>query len=117
MIFDDFRGRDWYNFEEQLRRVLPDANLVEINSSHEIFQSFFEIDQRILDSMGGGWDWPRYYGVFQDNDPGKRLLLIANYNNDIGDYWEWSGSGYLRIDLTNDAYKLGVNYIVYAMTH
>lgn len=117
LIFDDFRGRDWFNFRDQLLRVLPDANLVELDASHEIFHSFFEIDQRVLDSTGRGWSWPRYYGVFEDNDPSKRLMLIANYDNDIGDYWEWSGSGYLPIDLTNDAYKLGVNYIVYAMTH
>jgi len=55
--------------------------------------------------------------AFENNDPSARLMVVANYNNDIGDYWEWSDSGYLPIDLTNDAYKLGVNYIVYAMTH
>lgn len=117
VIFDDFGGRDWFNFRDQLLRVLPDANLVELDATHEIFHSFFEIDQRVLDSTGRGWNWPRYYGVFEDNDPSKRLMIIANYDNDIGDYWEWSGTGYLDIDLTNDAYKLGVNYIVYAMTH
>ena len=60
---------------------------------------------------------PEFFGIFEDNDPNKRLMVIANYNNDIGDYWEWSDAGFLPIDLSNEAYKLGVNYIVYAMTH
>ena len=41
----------------------------------------------------------------------------ANFNADIGDYWEWSDAGSLPIDLSNEAYKLGVNYIIYSMTH
>jgi hypothetical protein len=44
-------------------------------------------------------------------------MAIVNYNNDLGDYWEWSDEGFLPIDLTNEAYKLAVNYVVYAMTH
>jgi len=47
----------------------------------------------------------------------KRLLFIANYNNDVGEYWEFSDTGWTPIDLSNEAYKLGVNYIVYALTH
>ena len=55
--------------------------------------------------------------MYEDNDPTKRLLLIANYDNDVGESWEWSGSGFIPIDLSNEAYELGVNYIVYALTH
>ena len=43
-------------------------------------------------------------------------MAIVNYNNDIGDYWEWSDGGWLPIELSNQAYRLGVNYVVYAMT-
>ena len=60
---------------------------------------------------------PTYYGLFEDNDPTQRMLAIINYNNDIAEYWEWSDTGFLPIDFTNEAYKLGVNYIVYALTH
>ena len=42
---------------------------------------------------------------------------MANHNNDIGDAWEWSMSGWVAIDLSNEAFKLGVNYIMYALTH
>ena len=47
----------------------------------------------------------------------KRLMVIANYDNDIAEYWEFSDQGFYPIDLSNEAYKLGVNYIVYGMTH
>ena len=116
LIFDDFRDNHWYNFEEQLLRVLPDARLVELDVSHPIFHSFFEIESLdFVQFYGGGR--PVFYGVFEDNDPSKRLILIANYNNDIGEYWEFSDSGFTPIELSNEAYKLGVNYVVYALTH
>ena len=116
LIFDDFRGEHWYNFEAQLRRVLPDATLVELDISHPVFHSFFEIETLEMDDWMYGLP-PRFYGVFEDNDPGKRLMIVANYNNDIGEYWEYSDSDWLPIDLTNEAYKFGVNYVMYAMTH
>ena len=116
LIFDDFRGEHWYNFETQLRRVLPDATLVELDISHPVFHSFFEIETLEMDDWMYGLP-PRFYGVFEDNDPDKRLMIVANYNNDIGEYWEYSDSDWLPIDLTNEAYKFGVNYVMYAMTH
>jgi hypothetical protein len=116
IIFDDFAGQHWYNFAEQFHKAMPEAQLVPLDSSHAIFDSFFRIES--LD-----FDHPYYrvksqfFGVFEDNDPQKRLLAIVNYNNDIGDYWEWSDEGFLPIALSNQAYRLGVNYVVYAMTH
>ena len=44
-------------------------------------------------------------------------MVIVNYNNDIGDYMEWLGDGWYPVNMSNDAYKLATNYIVYAMTH
>ena len=60
---------------------------------------------------------PNFRGMYEDNDTAKRLQVIVNYNTDISQYWEWSGTGLRPIDDTNEAYKLGVNYIVYGMTH
>lgn len=117
VIFDDFRGSHWYNFEEQLLRVLPEAQLVELDVSHPIFHSFFEVESLDFVQFYGRGGRPTFYGVYEDNDPEKRLLLIANYNNDIGEYWEYSDSGFTPIELSNEAYKLGVNYIIYALTH
>jgi hypothetical protein len=44
-------------------------------------------------------------------------MVIVNFNNDIGDYMEWSGQGWYAVNLSNDAYKFATNYLVYALTH
>jgi len=116
LIADDFRDRDWWNLEAQMQRVLPDATWVQLDESHPIFDAFFRIES--LETLTSyGRQRPSYMGIFEDNDPEKRLVVIANYNNDIGEYWEFSDVGYYPIDLSNEAYKLGVNYVIYAMTH
>ena len=117
IIFDDFFGAHWYNFETQLRKVLPQARFVPLDPSHPIFDSFFRIEAPAGANGGGRRGQAQFVGVFEDNDPTKRLLMIANYNNDIGENWEWSDSGFIPVELSNEAYKLGVNYVVYAMTH
>ena len=57
------------------------------------------------------------HGFYVDNDPTKRMLAVANHNNDLGELWEYSAEGFFPVDLTNEAYKFGVNYVMYAMTH
>ena len=115
LIFDDFRGYDWENLEAQMRRALPDHRFVQLDASHPIFHSFFEIDSlEFLTSYNGQ---PTYYGIFEGNDPRKRLMAIANRDNDLGEYWEYSDTGYAPVDLSNEAYKFGVNYMMYALTH
>jgi len=117
LIFDDFRGRHWYNFEKQINLLLPEASLVELDVSHPIFHSFFEIESLDFVQFYRRGDRPSFFGVYEDNEPTNRLLLIANYNNDIGEFWEYSDTGFTPIELSNEAYKLGVNYIIYSMTH
>jgi hypothetical protein len=60
---------------------------------------------------------PKYFGLFENNDPSARMMAIVNYNNDLAEYWEFSDTGMFAVDWTNDAYKLAVNYIVYGLTH
>jgi hypothetical protein len=117
LIVDDFRGGHLYNFVHQIQRVLPGAELVELDASHPIFHSFFDIDSLELRDMNYWRYEPVWFGIFEDNDPQKRLLAVINYNNDLGEYWEFSDAGFLPVDLSNEAYKFGVNYIIYAMTH
>jgi hypothetical protein len=98
--------------------VLPNAKIVPLDVSNPIFNSFFKI--ATLSGMAhpdNSEAKAEYKGIYEDNDPSKRLMVIINYNNDIGDYMEWSGQGYYAINFSNDAYKLATNYIVYAMTH
>ena len=117
IIFDDFMGREWVNFEAQFRRVLPSARIVSMTAEHPIFDSFFHIASLDMTYPNRPSIKAEFYGVYEDNDPKRRLIAIINYNNDIGDYMEWSGRGWLPVNLTNDAYKLAVNYLVYGMTH
>lgn len=117
IIFDDFRGEDWYNLIEQMRRVMPDGRWVELDGTHPIFRSFFEItDPQGMTPPYGGLP-PAFYGMFENNDRSRRLLAIANVNNDLGEYWEFSDTGYAPVDLSNQAYKFGINYFMYALTH
>ena len=118
LIVDDFRGSyEFQNLQQQLRRALPDAVIVELEDTHEIFDSFFRIeDPKALTPPYGGYP-PLYAGIFEDNDPTKRLMVVINVNNDHMEYWEYSDHGFYPIDLANEAYKFGVNYVIYGMTH
>jgi len=115
LIVDDFAGNHWFNFESQIRKVLPEARIVPLTAAHPIFDSFYRIESLDYSHPYFGVQ-SQFLGVFEDNDPAKRLLMIINYNNDVGEYWEWSDSGAFPIDLSNTAYKLGINYVVYALT-
>ena len=121
VIFDDFRsdfrGGGWENFEANMRRVLPEERFVELDPTHPIFHSFFEIDSFDIISQFYDRGRPMFFGLFEGNDPKKRLMAMVNYNTDVSNFWEFSGTGFRPIDEANQAYKLGVNYIVYGMTH
>ena len=117
-VFEDFDGpQQWNNFEAQMRRVLPDGRFVKLDENNLIFDAFFKIQDinAIVHPMSR--IRPSYYGVFEDNDPSKRLMVVANFDNDVPEYWEWSGEGLFPFDASNEAYKLGVNYLIYGLTH
>jgi len=117
-IFEDFDGaQQWANFEAQMRRVLPDGRFVRLDNAHRIYDAFFQIKDihAIVHPMSG--IRPSYYGIYENNDPSKRLMVVANYDNDVPEYWEWSGEGLFPFDASNEAYKLGVNYLIYGLTH
>ena len=116
LIFDDFRRSTGTTSRRSCGKVLPAQRLVELDAAHPVFHAFFEIDPARFVSPYGGLT-PTFHGIFEDNDPTKRLQVVANYNNDLGEYWEFSDTGWVPIDLSNEAYKFGVNYIVYGMTH
>lgn len=117
LIVDDFFGQQWVNFERSMREVLPDARIVPLDITHPVFHSFFDI--QTLDGMhhpqNRGYR-AEYLGIFEDNDPSRRLMVVINYNNDIGDYMEWTGAGWYPVDFTNDAYKFATNYLVYGVS-
>lgn len=117
-IFDDFRGEHWDNLQYQMRLVLPEARWIQLDGTAKVFHSFFEIDHPEALVPPYNQDLPpSYWGIFEDNDPNKRLIVIANVNNDLSEYWEYSDQGVYIVDLSNEAYKFGVNYVMYGLTH
>jgi hypothetical protein len=116
VLVDDFDGPDWYNFTEQLERVLPGANPIRLDASHPIFDSFYRIDELPTEDITTPYT-PEFYAVFEDNDPEKRVMMIINYNFDISEFWEFAATGRAPIVSTNNAFKLGINYLMYTLTH
>lgn len=117
LIVDDFMLNQWYNFEEQMKRVLPGARIEELDVAHPIFHSFFDLETLDMDYPHRPGLKAKFLGIHQNNDRSKRLVVVINYNNDIGDYMEHSGQGWWPVNTSNDAYKLAINYIIYGLTH
>ena len=118
VIFDDFEdtGNQWPTFASSFKAAMPEYEFIEIGVKHPVFQSFFALEK--LDTPHPLVRvTPIYLGVFEDNDPTKRMLALINLNCDLAEYWEWSGEGFFPIDMSNDAFKMGVNYIIYGLSH
>jgi hypothetical protein len=115
VIFDDFEGAHLNNLIRQMDRVIPGVRLFRLDTTHPIFDAFYRV--KSLEYYHPQEGTPStFFGIFENNDPSRRMIAIANHNNDIGDYWEWSHTGRYGIDPANEAYKLGINYIVYTMS-
>lgn len=114
-VFDDFDGRrDWQVFESCMRRVFPERKIEEVDLEDPIFHCFYDIETLDMIPPGSVRGNPQFLAM---RDHKGRIQAIVNFNNDIGDFWEWSDQGFVPIDLSNEAYKLGINYVVYALTH
>jgi len=116
LIVDDFMRREWDVFERAMRKVIPDARFVRLDPSHPIYDSFFHIESLKMGHPQERDLTAEFYGIYEDNDPSKRLMVVIDYNTDIGDFMEWSGQGWFPVDVSNDAYKIAIDYIVYGMT-
>ena len=114
LIVDDFPDDAFNNMAYQMKRVLPKAEIVPVAFTHPIFDSFFKIDH--FGAMNGAYGRPEPLGIYEDNDPSKRLVAILNLNGDLGENWEYSDQGFWPITSSNEAYKLGINYLMYAIT-
>jgi len=124
LILDDFRhdgdvraGAGWDNVEGNVRRAIPGAQLLPLDPSMVVFDSFFTINSFDIIPQAYDRERPEFFGVFEDNDPNKRLMVVINYSTDISDFWEFSATGFRPIEESNEAYKIGVNYIMYGITH
>ena len=126
-MMDDFHGPlEWGYFEGQMKKLFPDREIVEVPKDHPVFSSFYKIDGYPqvpgLGSFLQGRTWERG-GVVQHlrtilDDRGRPMIFI-NFDTDMGDGWEWSNAqdypGYIKY--TAMAYRMGINEIIYALTH
>ena len=120
VIFNDFEGQQWENFEAQMRRVFPDGRWIRLEPNHRIFDSFFRVEQLDLPNpynhhLAGLT--PEFFGLFEDNDSNGRLMAIANYNTNLAEYWQSGGTGFFPIEPMNNGFELGINYMMYGVTH
>jgi hypothetical protein len=126
-MMDDFHGPyEWSAFAAEMKRLFPDREIVEVPKDHPVFSCFYKIDGYPqvagLGSFLQGRSWekggvvPHLRTILDDHG---RPMIFINWNTDMGDGWEWSNAeeypGYLKY--TALAYRMGINEIVYALTH
>lgn len=114
---DDFRNIASVNIAQNFQKILPGLHFVPLDVSHPIFHSFFDIASFDIVRQYYDRGRPSFQAIFQDNDPKKRMLVLLNFNTDVSNYWEFSATGFKPVDEANEAYKLGVNYLIYSLTH
>jgi len=125
--FDDFHGPfEWEHFAAQMKQVFPDREIVDLPKDHPVYSCFYKLDSYPqvagLGSFMAGRTWEKggYVAhlrtIFDDNN---RPMMFINWNTDMGDGWEWSNAedypGYIKY--TSMAYRMGINEVVYALTH
>ncbi len=126
MMLDDFWGEDeWQNVREQMARVFPERPIRELSLDHPIFHCYFDVNEVVQVPQFFNWLYngitherdgivPHYAGILDDD--GNVLVFIAR-NTDNGDAWEWIDDPRYPLRYGLAAYRLGMNLIVYAMTH
>jgi hypothetical protein len=126
LVVDDFWGtRQWQSFNNQVRKIFPDREVEQIPLAHEVLHSFYDIDEIlqvpvVTSGCYGGATYeqdgyvPYALAVFDDD---RRPMLMINHNTDLGDAWEHADMPCYPHKYSGYAYRMGINFIVYAMTH
>ena len=123
LLIDDFWGqRQWDNFYAAFSQVFPDREIVELKPDHEIFHVYYDIDGPTMipalyrtDEYGEqGIDFATNHAILDDEG---RVMVLINWNSDMGDGWEHTYHPAYPTRYANAAYRLGINYLMYSMTH
>jgi hypothetical protein len=120
IMADDFRTAAYLHGPEELeilkyylKLAVPERELVRLDITHPVFHSFFDVDT--LNMKAPYFDYvPEFWGM---SDEHGRLQIIANYNNDIGDFWKYLDQGDKPLQDSSRSIRMGIDYIIYAMTH
>ena len=114
VVMDDFDGpQDLAVLQRQLRRAFPEREMVRLTIEHPIFHMFYDIDALNVTSpylVGGE---AVFYGLM--NDRGN-ISIIACYNNDLEDFWDWIDQARYPLKPSIEAFRLGIDFVLYAMT-
>lgn len=126
LFCDDFWGSlEWANFERNMRRVLPECRIEELAPDHPLFHAYYDIPE-IIQTPNVGNAVERRPTYEQDgfvphcrgiSDENGRLMVVINWNTDLGDAWEWADLPGYPARYSTYAYQVGINAIVYAMSH
>lgn len=134
LMVDDFWGDDqWAHLHEQMKRVFPEREPVELTLEHRIFHTVFDFKKApqipsvgpflsTRQSYDPGWPYsiknhdPHYYAIYDD---AQRMMVIICHNNHFGDGWEHETDDNSYFDAFSEpmAYPMFINILVYAMTH
>lgn len=129
LVVDDFYGdRDWEMFRESMRRVFPERAIVDIPDGDPVLRVVYEITERTfipgLRHLRRGADGlvgvspqatgPQWRAIYDDKG---RMVVAVNFNMDVGDAWEHADMPEYPEKMTALAYRFGINYILYSMTH
>jgi hypothetical protein len=126
LMLDDFWNQDEYDrFMESMTLVFPDRPIMEVDDADSIFHTVYDLDDRyqILGQWAlrrGGMNYradgttARWLGIYDDH---QRLLVAMSFNSDIGDSWEWADEPSYPEKFSALGIRIGVNYVVYSMTH
>jgi hypothetical protein len=125
LMVDDFHGTwEWAVFKSSMDKVFPDRPIIDIPEDDAVFHALYDLDQRIqipsrrIVYTGVTWEsdgyTPHWRGIYDDSG---RLMVAINFNMDIGDAWEHADWPDYPENMTALAYRFGINYLIYAMTH
>ena len=129
LVIDDFWGSwAWDHFVSQMQLVFPDRAIVELPPEHPVFNIFYNIDRVIqVPNVRQGWGSkyggptheydgivPHVRGIFDDDG---RLMVLINWNTDMGDAWEHADDPYYPLKFSTYAFEMGVDFAIYAMTY
>jgi hypothetical protein len=115
VMLDDFDGeRQFAVMAYNIQRVFPDREMVRMTDSHSILNTYYKIESLYVESPYDVGGKAEFFGI---NDENGRLAVIICHNNDIGDYWEKIDQPTYAVRPSAEALRLGINFVLYAMTH
>lgn len=125
IMMDDFHGKaQWKRFYRQFRKIFPKREPRDIPIKHPLFNCFFKIDTLMQIPAPAAYRKGRTHendgyqvrcmGVFDDQG---RIMMVINFNTDLGDAWQNAAEHFYPRKFSNMAFKMGINTIVYSLTH